>query len=146
MLGRFFDLLEPINKLISTEFDETIVLPIRSVQTCIKELFVKLKGLNSVMLELQKPEINLHNVRVLFDYTITKYPTMSDYLRERADIVFSPDFEAAVVKLLKEVDFIFLFLWFLLILQEELSPEEEIAAKRMKNSQAEVSFYCIFLH
>lgn len=110
MLGRFFDLLEPINKLISTEFDETIVLPIRSVQTCIKELFVKLKGLNSVMLELQKPEINLHNVRVLFDYTITKYPTMSDYLRERADIVFSPDFEAAVVKLLKEVDFIFLFL------------------------------------
>jgi hypothetical protein len=138
MLGRFFELMDPINKLIATEFDETIVLPIRSVQASIKELYVKLKGLNSVMLELQKPNINLHSVRVLFDYTITEYPTMSYYLKERADIVFSPDFEAAVVKLLKEVDFISYFYGFYdfyLILQEELSPEEEMAAKRMKNVQ-----------
>jgi hypothetical protein len=82
MLGRFFELMDPINKLIATEFDETIVLPIRSVQASIKELYVKLKGLNSVMLELQKPNINLHSVRVLFDYTITEYPTMSYYLKE----------------------------------------------------------------
>lgn len=103
MVERFFELVEPIKKLIESEFDETLQLPKKSALENIKGLFDKMKDFNSVMLKLQESNITLLDVRKLFDFTINSYPTMKNYLGSRAEIVFSPDFEAAVVRMLQKV-------------------------------------------
>lgn len=106
MLERFFELVEPIKKLIDDEFDDTLSLPKKSTIAQLTNLFAKMKDFYSVTLKLQLPRLTLLDVRKLFDFTISSYPSMSKYLDSRADIVTSPDFESALVKLLLKVNFL----------------------------------------
>jgi hypothetical protein len=57
-----------------------------------------LKKLNSVSKRLQREDIDMAKVQVLFDSVKADFPVMSDYLNTGAKIVHSPAFEAAVVK------------------------------------------------
>ena len=64
----------------------------------VQDLFTVLKDFQSVTLELQKENVTLLNVRVLFDAIISKYPSMKHYLSPDSHIVHSPCFENAIVK------------------------------------------------
>ncbi|RLN98007.1 hypothetical protein BBJ28_00014077 [Nothophytophthora sp. Chile5] len=59
----------------------------------------KLKELDSVCVKLQAEKCTMADVRLLFDACTKKYPVMATYLSPSADIIHSPDFEAAVVKI-----------------------------------------------
>ena len=51
------------------------------------------------MLALQNPLITMAQVRILFDGVMDKYPRMNKYLKPDSEIVHSPHFESALVKL-----------------------------------------------
>jgi len=63
----------------------------------------KLKELESVCIKLQAEKCSMADVRLLFDACTKKYPVMATYLSPSADIIHSPDFEAAVVKIQNEL-------------------------------------------
>lgn len=67
----------------------------------IKNQLPILKDLKSVTLELQKKEITLAETEVLFDYITEKFSDFpfENYLSNSAAIVFSPEFESAVIKI-----------------------------------------------
>ncbi|ETM98415.1 hypothetical protein PPTG_19620 [Phytophthora nicotianae INRA-310] len=58
----------------------------------------KLVELDSVCVKLQAKERSMAEVRLLFDACMVKYPEMSEYLQPAAQIVHSPLFESAIVK------------------------------------------------
>ncbi|KUG01955.1 hypothetical protein AM587_10008179 [Phytophthora nicotianae] len=58
----------------------------------------KLVELDSVCVKLQAEERSMAEVRLLFDACMVKYPEMSEYLQPAAQIVHSPLFESAIVK------------------------------------------------
>ena len=55
------------------------------------------------MVKLQSSEIDLDDVRKLFDSVIKAFPSMAGYLASDAAIVHSPQFEQAAVKLIRRV-------------------------------------------
>lgn len=59
----------------------------------------KLKGLDSVCVRLQADKCSMADVRLLFDACTAKYPVMGEYLSPSANIIHSPEFEDAIVKL-----------------------------------------------
>ncbi|KAG3062617.1 hypothetical protein PI124_g22646 [Phytophthora idaei] len=59
----------------------------------------KLKELDSVCVKLQAEKYCMADVRLLFDACAAKYPVMADNLSSTADIIRSPEFEKAIVKL-----------------------------------------------
>ena len=68
----------------------------------ISQIHEHLKKLKSITLTLQKENINLTDVRYLFDEVINLYSNMKDTLGEEAKIVHSPTFEKALVKIQDE--------------------------------------------
>jgi hypothetical protein len=103
MVKRYFELKDFIKQLsddgvISDEF----VLRTKTIQD-LQSLLTELEKLNSVMVSLQSSEIDLLFARKLFDHTLKSFPSMSSYLAPDADIVHSPEFESAIVSLLKKV-------------------------------------------
>jgi hypothetical protein len=69
----------------------------------LKAAFEDMKKLESVMVKLQSPSVTLLDVRKLFDSCIRVFPEMAEYLAPDAKIVHSPDFENAMVKLMRNV-------------------------------------------
>ncbi|ETP18590.1 hypothetical protein F441_07214 [Phytophthora nicotianae CJ01A1] len=61
-----------------------------------------LKALGSVCLALQFNKTTLSDVRIMFDGVIKRYPNMAKYLSKDANIVHSPAFESAVVKIMHQ--------------------------------------------
>lgn len=103
MVKRYFELKDFIKQLsdegvISDEF----VLKTKTIQE-LQSLLTEMEKLYSVMTSLQSSEIDLLFARKLFDHTLKSFPSMSSYLAPDADIVHSPEFERAVVSLLKKV-------------------------------------------
>ena len=59
----------------------------------------RFNDLNSVMLALQDSTLTMWQVRKLFDLVMAKYTAMDKYLGTKAEIIHSPNFEDALVKL-----------------------------------------------
>lgn len=142
MVERYFELKEYLRSLILNGDDpfqlEDLDLRPTAVGT-LKSLFANMQKLNSVMLELQKPDLDLSTVRLLFDHTINSFPTMRSFIGVDANIIHSPAFENAVVKLLRKVLpifycslIIYLVLTCLFTLQTSLTDEDEEALYSMK--------------
>jgi hypothetical protein len=67
-----------------------------------------MKKLDSVMVKLQSSDVNLSDVRKLFDSCIKTFPSMAPHLCSDAKIVHSPAFESGLVKLIRQVDLFFI--------------------------------------
>lgn len=89
----------------------------RNQLAALRVAFEEMKKLDSVMVKLQSSDITLSDVRKLFDHCLKTFPGMASHLATDAKIVHSPDFESALVKLIREVcSYFFLFYFFLFIL------------------------------
>jgi len=60
-----------------------------------------LKNLSSVMSSLQGNDRTLSDARILFDSVMAKYPSMHVYISTDADILHSPTFDSAIIKILR---------------------------------------------
>ncbi|ETI39564.1 hypothetical protein F443_14852 [Phytophthora nicotianae P1569] len=78
------------------------LLPRPSTHRQIVQLVTNLEALDSVCVRLQSEEGNLADVRLLFDAVIAKFPATAHHLSPSTQIVHSPAFESAVVKLLSD--------------------------------------------
>ena len=119
MVERYFQLKDFITTMKNADDDphqlEDLMLR-RADLLALMTLFENMQKLNSVMLELQSPLLTLLTVRLLFDYTIQEFPSMASYLAPDANIVHSPEFEATLVKLHRNVcHFLSLYLLYLLL-------------------------------
>ncbi|KAK1941471.1 hypothetical protein P3T76_007337 [Phytophthora citrophthora] len=83
-------------------------------------LFETLKTFNGVCKKLQEESFTITSVRVLFDRVAEMYPVTAVYLSPDANIVHSPAFESAVVKVAgnREVE----------LTEEELKAAEQLKA------------------
>ena len=61
-----------------------------------------LKKLDSVTLALQNESTDIADVRFLFDEVIKEFPGLESHCGTRSDIVHSPDFEAAIIKIIND--------------------------------------------
>lgn len=92
--------------LLENKFD-------RNQLAALRVAFEEMKKLDSVMVKLQSSDITLSDVRKLFDHCLKTFPGMASHLATDAKIVHSPDFESALVKLIREVcTYFFLFYFF----------------------------------
>ena len=66
----------------------------------ISTLHVTLQKLDSITKSLQKADLDLAEVRFLFDHAILEIPVLEKYCGPNAKIIHSPFFEKAVVKIL----------------------------------------------
>jgi|Laugrespbdmm15sd_2_1035082.scaffolds.fasta_scaffold21012_1 hypothetical protein len=103
MIKRFIELKD----ILEDKFSEDFELPARAGIRKIGDIFENLKNFESVSKKLQKEkECNILTQRQLFDGLIELYPSTKEYLAADAPIVHSPEFEAAVCKvLLNSIDF-----------------------------------------
>ncbi|KAG2998494.1 hypothetical protein PC121_g11254 [Phytophthora cactorum] len=69
----------------------------------ITSVFKKLREQDSVCVKIQAEKRTLAEVQLLLDACADKYPIMADYLSPSGDIVHSPLFESAIVKLQNEL-------------------------------------------
>ncbi|KAG3106301.1 hypothetical protein PI125_g13238 [Phytophthora idaei] len=74
------------------------LVPKPAVHRRIVALVERLKTFNSVFKKLQEESISMKSVRLLFDKMAEMFPVTGHYLRPDAEIVHSPVFESAVVK------------------------------------------------
>jgi hypothetical protein len=74
----------------------------------LKTAFEEMKKLDSVMVKLQSSDVDLDDVRKLFDSVIKVFPSMTGHLASDAAIVHSPQFEQAAVKLIRRVCLLFI--------------------------------------
>ncbi|DAZ95783.1 TPA: hypothetical protein N0F65_010285 [Lagenidium giganteum] len=84
---------------VLTVSDVEDLVPRGNAHRRIKTLADRLKDLDSVCAKLQGEDRTLTEVRLLFDACLAKYPIMPRYLLPAADIMHSPTFESAVVKI-----------------------------------------------
>jgi len=96
MLECFFKIRSYVERL-SDVIEEFPTL--REIKT-LEGIMEHLEVFNSVTTSLQREDLDLSDARALFDAIIEKYPTMKDYLAPTSNIVHTPDFENAVVKIL----------------------------------------------
>ncbi len=61
--------------------------------------------LDAVTKELQRNDLNLANVRALFDTVLEVYPRADRYLAKSSSIVHCTDFENAIVKVIDNQEF-----------------------------------------
>ena len=96
MLKRYIELRPILVKLNDPEIVDLMLAQSeeRSLSTVSSDLLL----FESVTVSLQKSSIDLLDVRILFDDLIGKYPLTASYLSPSADIVHSPMFESAIVK------------------------------------------------
>ncbi|ETI29699.1 hypothetical protein F443_23189 [Phytophthora nicotianae P1569] len=98
MLARYVKIRHAIKMVAAVED----LLPRPRTHRQIVQLVTKLEALDSVCVRLQSEEGNLADVRFLFDAVIAKFPATAHHLSQSAQIVHSPAFESAVVKLLSD--------------------------------------------
>lgn len=75
------------------------LLPSTRGNRTLDELFEKLDDLDSVAKALQKEDITLAHVRILFAETVFCFPHASDRLNPDAHIILQPQLESGLVKL-----------------------------------------------
>jgi hypothetical protein len=97
MLKRFF-VLEPVLQQIESiaEF-----LPHASEIEELQTVMAQLDDLNTVTVALQSATMNIPESREIFDEVLSRYSSMDKYLAPDEDIIHSPIFDNAVVKVMK---------------------------------------------
>ena len=98
MIDRFFKLEEKIKEMRDPALNRLI--PSGLDVEALKRLQKDMKKFDKVTVKLQKSSITLLEVRVIFDETIRRFPSMGFYLAPNAAIVKNPQFEKAICKLL----------------------------------------------
>jgi hypothetical protein len=91
MVERYIRIRAEIKKVEAVEE----MVPTGSRHRKLVALCQDLKKLNSVSKRLQREDIDMAQVRVLFDSVKAEFPVMSDYLKTGAKIVHSPAFEVS---------------------------------------------------
>ena len=99
MLSRFIAMKECLPKLGVREIDQLI--PSSGDFRKIEQVCSLLQELDVVTRELQRENLDLADVRNLFDTVIEEYPESAQYLSSNASIVHTTDFETGLVKLLR---------------------------------------------
>ncbi|ETM43308.1 hypothetical protein F442_11560 [Phytophthora nicotianae P10297] len=97
MLERYIRLREFLS---ADDDDMADLLPSRADHRKLEDLLSKLRCIESISKKLQGDELTLLDARALFDGLFELRPSMTTYLSPDAEIVHSPVFEAAVVKVL----------------------------------------------
>ena len=102
--------------------DQSIIDVIPTARENSQMIFLNqnLKKLDSVTLALQNESTDIADVRFLFDEVIKEFPGLESHCGTRSDIVHSPDFEAAIIKIINDSE-------------NELSDNEKEAAILLKN-------------
>ena len=90
-LRPFIDWADPELAVLAPSAQENLFL-----ETVLKDL----EKLDSVTKKLQNDQVDILDVRVLFDDVITQYPDLEQYLSPGAQIVHSFGFEKTLVKIL----------------------------------------------
>lgn len=96
MVSRYMLIKEFLRKLDSDEVDNLCPTPAENRR--IEALLKQLKVLESVTKMLQEESTSVSDVRAMFDAVIEEFPETTDRLTSSAEIVHSPLFESAVVK------------------------------------------------
>lgn len=65
----------------------------------LKKVMECMRDFHSVMFALQSESCTMGQVRKLFDGIMRRYPTMDHYIHPTSEIIHSPLFESALVKL-----------------------------------------------
>ena len=112
MVKRYFQLKESIDEVSVNSDDLYLYLLTPKEHAALKSLFEHLANFQSITLALQKEDITLGKMRVLFDGVIEMYPTMTEYLSVSAPIIEFKDFEVVF-----HLFIFFHFLHFLIINQ-----------------------------
>lgn len=99
MVDRYIKIRDAILRVEAVED----LVPDRPLHRRIVSLHTKLVELDSVCVKLQYQRRTLGEVRLLFDACVEKYNVMDEHLNASADIVHSPEFERAVVKLTNDL-------------------------------------------
>lgn len=97
MVKRYFELKEFFNHVLDEfpDLDEYF-LSVRE-ESILKSLSETMKNFQEVTSMLQKKDISIGEVRILFDGVISKYPTMNEYLSTDASIVHFAAFESGTI-------------------------------------------------
>ena len=101
MLKRYCELRPMID---SSSIELATLLP-SSTENLMTEILLRgLKKFHSITLKLQSEDVDIGQVRVLFDAVILEFPDLGQYLSPNAEIVKSAAFETAIVKTMSGVD------------------------------------------
>ena len=97
MLKRFFE-IEPHLQQDDPNVED--LLPNTRDRNKLVDLNARMREFDEVTKMLQCEKLNLSDVRHCFDHMMKKYPDMNRWLAANADIVKSPVFECAIVKVI----------------------------------------------
>ena len=100
MVNRYFELKPFLADMDHPNLLDSILSPRES--NTLSQLQVILKKLESVTKALQRENLDLTDVRLLFDEVIIRHPETESYLSENADIIHCKEFETAVRKILSK--------------------------------------------
>jgi hypothetical protein len=103
MIARYYQFMEAgvlDSLLIDVPEMEDFMLSRAEIRS-LNDLRTQTLPLHKVTLNLQSKTITFAQMRALFDLVIVRNPTMNKYIAPNADIIHSPKFESALVKLSK---------------------------------------------
>lgn len=110
MIKRYFELREHLPIILETFPDiEEYCLSIIEENT-LKSINDCMNNFQDITFMLQKKELTLGEMRVLFDGVIQKYPTMNEYLSTTSNIVEYPEFEHGMLKKHSHFSFYFIII------------------------------------
>ncbi|KAF7697635.1 hypothetical protein CDIK_1536 [Cucumispora dikerogammari] len=97
MLTRFFQIKDFIdqNEVVLVEL---LPSPIDILQ--LQEVMISLQPLNELTIYLQNESLNLAYARKCFDSVLTKHPDFEHYISKTSVFFYTPDFDAAVIKII----------------------------------------------
>jgi len=101
MLKRYQKIKEFIHTISNEDQQLAELLPTFAEERSLTLLCEHLKNLSSVMSSLQGNDRTLSDARILFDSVMAKYPSMHVYISTDADILHSPTFDSAIIKILR---------------------------------------------
>ena len=96
MIKRYCKIRDKISKVLSDSNLHSIILTTTEDKE-IADLLPKLEEFESVTKLLQRENLGMADVRMVFDGVIQKSPLTSVYLSATADIVHSPVFESVLL-------------------------------------------------
>ena len=88
----------------SSSIELATLLPNATENLMTEILFRDLKKFKSITLKLQSEDVDLSQVRVLFDAVIRDFPYIGEYLSPNALFIKSAAFETAIVKTMSGLD------------------------------------------
>ncbi|KAF7685389.1 hypothetical protein CDIK_3862 [Cucumispora dikerogammari] len=98
MLTRFFQIKDFIdqNDVVLVEFLPSLIDILQ-----LQEVMFSLQPLNELTIYLQNETLNLANARKCFDSVLIKHPDFEHYFSKNSVFFYTPDFDAAVIKIIK---------------------------------------------